>query len=82
MKISKKVNSNTKPETKVVSSVEKKPTTGVPLRSVIKSSTDNKTEACKYIKSAIDTLGASAIQGDQSAKDAIANLSVILLDLK
>lgn len=54
---------------------------GVPLRSVVKSSSKT-SDACKYIKSAIDALGPAAIDGDASAKDAIANLSVILLDLK
>lgn len=84
MRISKRTSETKKPESKAVSSATaiKKATTGVPLRSVIKSSTDNNAEACKYIKSAIDVLGASAIQGDQNAKDAIANLSVILFELK
>lgn len=42
----------------------------------------NKDEAKKYIKCAIDALGASAKSGDTIARDALANLSVILFDLK
>jgi hypothetical protein len=48
----------------------------------VKASTDNKSEAKKYIKCAIDALGASAKSGDTVARDALANLSVILFDLK
>lgn len=49
----------------------------------IKSSTNaDKQEAIEYIKSAISVLGNSAINGDSTSKDAIANLSVILFDLK
>lgn len=67
---------------KKVTASEKVTPAGVPLRSVVKSSEDNKEVACKYIKSAIDALGASAINGNQEAKTAIANLSVILFELK
>jgi hypothetical protein len=84
MRITKKNTTTSKSvskETKVTSSSKIAPA-GVPLRSVVKSSEDNKEVACKYIKSAIDALGASAITGNQEAKDAIANLSVILLELK
>lgn len=49
--------------------------------SKVKASTD-KGEAKKYIKCAIDALGASAKSGDTVARDALANLSVILFDLK
>ena len=48
----------------------------------VKASTSDKTEAKKYIKCAIDALGASAKSGDAIARDALANLSVILFDLK
>lgn len=48
----------------------------------IKASSDDKAEAQKYIKCAIDALGASAKSGDTIARDALANLSVILFDLK
>ena len=48
----------------------------------VTASTDNKSEAKKYIKCAIDALGASAKSGDTVARDALANLSVILFDLK
>lgn len=48
----------------------------------VNASTDNKSEAKKYIKCAIDALGASAKSGDTVARDALANLSVILFDLK
>lgn len=48
----------------------------------VNASTDNKSEAKKYIKCAIDALGASAKGGDTIARDALANLSVILFDLK
>lgn len=83
MRISKRTISN-ESEKKVVAAKETKTPTpaGVPLRSVIKSSTDDKTDACKYIKSAIDALGTSARNGNQDAKNAIANLSVILFELK
>lgn len=47
----------------------------------VKASTD-RDEAKKYIKCAIDALGASAKGGDTIARDALANLSVILFDLK
>ena len=60
---------------------------------IVKSSTDHiakkkivantdKKEAVEYIRSAISVLGNSAIKGDAQSKDAIANLSVILFDLK
>lgn len=39
-------------------------------------------EAKKYIKCAIDALGSSAKGGNAVSRDAIANLSVILFDLK
>lgn len=42
----------------------------------------NRDEAIDYIMSAISVLGNSAIDGDEIAKDAIANLGVIVLDLK
>ena len=48
----------------------------------VQASTDNKAEAKRYIKCAIDALGASAKGGDTVARDALANLSVILFDLK
>lgn len=48
----------------------------------VKASTDSRAEAQKYIKCAIDALGASAKSGDTIARDALANLSVILFDLK
>lgn len=38
--------------------------------------------AVGYIKAAIDALGESAISGDTVAKESIANLSVVLFDLK
>lgn len=38
-------------------------------------------DACEHILSAIDCLGAIA-ENDDKAKDSIANLSVILFDLK
>jgi hypothetical protein len=79
MKISKNEVSKTKVE---ATKVETPTPAGVPLRSVIKSSTDNKEEACKYIKSAIDVLGDSARNGNAEARNAIANLSVILFELK
>lgn len=43
---------------------------------------DSKSEAVEYIRSAISVLGESAIAGDTESKDAIADLSVILFDLK
>lgn len=43
---------------------------------------NSKDEAKKYIKCAIESLGASAKNGDAVARDALANLSVILFDLK
>jgi hypothetical protein len=76
---SKEVKETTK---KVTSSKATSSGAGIPLRSVVNSSEDNKKVACQHIKSAIDALGASAITGSQEAKDAIANLSVILLELK
>lgn len=42
----------------------------------------DKAEAVEYIRSAISVLGSSAIKGDTESKEAIANLSVILFDLK
>ena len=42
----------------------------------------DKQEAVEYIRSAISALGNSAIKGDTQSKEAIANLSVILFDLK
>lgn len=41
-----------------------------------------KAEAVKYIRCAIDALGAQAKGGDKQAKGTIADLSVILFDLK
>ena len=46
------------------------------------TASNNKSEAVEYIRSAISVLGESAIAGDTESKDAIANLSVILFDLK
>jgi hypothetical protein len=54
----------------------------VQKKSNIEATTDNKAEAKRYIKCAIDTLGASAKDGDIVSRDALANLSVILFDLK
>ena len=59
----------------VKSSVER------PVHKKIAANTD-KQEAVEYIRSAISVLGNSAIKGDAQSKDAIANLSVILFDLK
>lgn len=39
-------------------------------------------DATKSIKCAIDSLGKAAVSGDTRAKEAIANLSVIMLDMK
>ena len=40
-------------------------------------------DACNFVKQAIDSLGAFARRtGDSFAKDCIANLSVVLLDMK
>lgn len=47
----------------------------------VSASKDGKAEAKKYIKCAIDALGASAKNGDTVARDALANLGVILFDL-
>lgn len=46
-----------------------------------------RTDASNYIRQAIDSLGASILKGGDAeyihaAKDAIANLSVVLLDLQ
>lgn len=49
------------------------------VSSAVKASTSY-TEACKYIKSAIDVLGKSA-KDDVLAQESIANLGVVLLDL-
>lgn len=55
-------------------------------RSTIKAaeepSNNVRTKAISSIKDAIDTLSEDAKKGDAEAKDAIANLSVILLDLQ
>lgn len=48
--------------------------------SVPKDTTDVKTEACDHIKLAIDCLGKIA-SCDAVAKDSIANLGVVMLDL-
>lgn len=52
----------------------------------VKASTDKPavdySEAIDFIKSAIDALGDLAETGDALAKESIANLSVVLLDLK
>lgn len=48
----------------------------------VTASKNNKEDAKKYIKCAIDALGSSAKSGDTIARDALANLSVILFDLK
>lgn len=40
------------------------------------------TEAIRYIRCAIDALGAAAKAGDKSSKDAIANLGVVLFDIQ
>jgi len=50
-------------------------------KSGVTAALNSKTEAVEYIKSAIHTLGATA-KDDIIAKEAIANLSVILFDLK
>lgn len=47
----------------------------------VQASTDV-AEAKKYIKCAIDVLGKSAKSGNEVSRDAIANLSVILFDIK
>ena len=46
------------------------------------SKPDARSEAISYIKSAIEVLGDSAKSGDILAKESIANLSVVLFDLK
>lgn len=43
---------------------------------------ENHSEAISYIKSAIEVLGESAKNGDVLAKESIANLSVVLFELK
>lgn len=43
---------------------------------------NDKEQAIEYILSAIHALGESALEGDEIAKDSIANLGVVLLDLK
>ncbi len=43
---------------------------------------DSYAEAAEYIRCAISALGASARKSDVLAKESIANLSVILMDLK
>lgn len=50
--------------------------------SKVNASKDNNAEAKKYIRCAIDALGKQAQSGDTVARDALANLSVILFDLK
>ena len=47
---------------------------------VPKDMTDAKAEACNHIKSAIECLGKIA-SCDEVAKDSIANLGVVMLDL-
>lgn len=55
------------------------------VQSAVKSNSVKSTKAVetglRYIKSAIDVLGAEA-KGNQKLKDAIANLSVVYFDLK
>ena len=43
---------------------------------------DSSDKAKRYIRCAIDALGKSAANGDQSAKSAIADLSVVLFSMK
>ena len=47
---------------------------------VIKDTKAERTEACKHIQSAIECLGKIA-ECDNIAKDSIANLGVVMLDL-
>jgi len=47
----------------------------------VKATTNNRSEAVEYIQSAIHSLGTNA-KDDVVAKESIANLSVILFDLK
>lgn len=42
----------------------------------------NRDEAIEYIKCAIDSLGQEALDGDPVVKEAIANLGVVMFDLK
>lgn len=55
-------------------------------KTAVKAATDSNTsqykEAVNYIQSAIQALSADAKNGDALAKESIANLSVVLLDLK
>ena len=50
--------------------------------SVTSKTVDNKAEAIRYIKCAIDALGAEVKSGNKDIKASIADLSVILFDLK
>lgn len=50
-------------------------------QSNVQAATGGRDEAVEYIKSAIHTLGTNA-KDDIVAKEAIANLSVVLFDLK
>lgn len=43
---------------------------------------NDKAEAIKYVKCAIDSLGKSAKSGDKASREAIANLSVVLFDIQ
>lgn len=56
-------------------------TKGKPDVRASKRMPNDRAEAIDYIKSAISVLGDSAIAGDEVAKEAIANLGVIALDL-
>lgn len=58
-------------------------TKGTAGKRLVSASKDNSGDQAKrYIKSAIDVLGKSASKGDQAARNAIADLSVILLSMK
>ena len=46
-----------------------------------KKRSDSKVVASEHIKKAIDVLGSSAKAGDKEAREIIANLGVILLDI-
>lgn len=42
----------------------------------------NREEAINYIKCAINALGQEALDGDSTVREAIANLGVVMFDLK
>lgn len=56
--------------------------TNAAVNAATNSDTAKYAEATNYIQSAIQALGAAAQDGDTLAKESIANLSVVLLDLK